>query len=343
MHSQISFDDRALSVGAPTRPFVAACVQAAPVYFDTAKTLEKVRSLAADAANKGAKVVLLPEAFVGGYPRGASFGAVLGSRTAEGRDQFGMYHAAAIDIPGPVVDILGAVARENSIHLVVGVIERDRGTLYCTVAFFDPTGAFLGKHRKLMPTAMERLVWGYGDGSTMPVFSTDVGRIGAVICWENYMPLMRTAMYGQGIQIYCAPTADQRPIWVTSMQHIAAEGRCFVLSTNQFAKRGDYPVDYVSNLPDDPEAIVCRGGACIVSPLGDLLAGPLWDREGVLTAEIDLREIPKAQYDFDPVGHYSRPDIFKLSVNRTAAAPVHYDEDPKRTPSFPFKECSRTE
>src|ERR1700743_2752001 len=148
MHSQTFFDDRTLSVGAPTRPSVAACVQAAPVFFNVAKTLEKVRSLAADAANKGAKIVLLPEAFVGGYPRGASFGAVVGARTAEGRDQFGMYHAAAIDLPGPATDTLGAIARECNVHLVIGVIERDRGTLYCTVAFFDPTGVFIGKHRK---------------------------------------------------------------------------------------------------------------------------------------------------------------------------------------------------
>jgi nitrilase len=326
MYSQPSFHDETLSARSEIEPFIVACVQATPVNFDTAKTMEKVRGLAADAARTGAKIVLLPEAFVGGYPRGATFGAVVGSRTPEGRDQFGMYYTAAIDIPGPVIATLGEIARESSVHLVVGVIERDRGTLYCTIAFFDPTGAFLGKHRKLMPTAAERLMWGYGDGSTMPVFNSSVGRIGAVICWENYMPLMRAAMYGQGIQLYCAPTADQRPTWVTSMQHIAAEGRCFVLSTNQFAKRSDYPGDYVSNLPDDPEAIVCRGGACIVSPLGQLLAGPLWDREGILTAEIDLREIPKAQYDFDAVGHYSRPDVFRLSVNRTAMAPVQYVE-----------------
>jgi nitrilase len=161
----------------------------------------------------------------------------------------------------------------------------------------------------------------------MPVFDSGVGRLGAVICWENYMPLMRTAMYGQGIQLYCAPTADQRPIWVTSMRHIAAEGRCFVLSTNQFARRGDYPTGYVSNMPADPQVIVCRGGACIVNPFGDLLAGPLWDREAILTAEVDLREIPRAQYDFDPVGHYSRPDVFTLSVNRTAKLPVRYEVD----------------
>jgi nitrilase len=327
MHANPFSEGRATSTRCGTEPFVAACVQAAPVNFDTEKTLEKVRSRAADAARMGAKIVLFPEAFIGGYPRGASFGAVVGSRTPEGRDQFRMYHAAAIDIPGPAIDILSGIARENSVYLVVGVIERERGTLYCTIVFFDPAGALLGKHRKLMPTAMERLVWGYGDGSTMPVFDSEVGRLGAVICWENYMPLMRTAMYGEGIQLYCAPTADQRPIWVTSMQHIASEGRCFVLSTNQFAKRGDYPAGYVSNMPDDPQAIVCRGGACIVSPFGDLLAGPLWDREGILTAEVDLREIPRAQYDFDPVGHYSRPDVFRLSVNRTAKLPVRYEVD----------------
>jgi nitrilase len=325
MHATELFNGRTISTRSAIEPFVAACVQAAPVNFDSAKTLEKVRELAADAAAMHAKVILFPEAFIGGYPRGASFGAAVGSRTPEGRDQFRLYHAAAIDIPGPAVELLGGIARDNGVYLVIGVIERDRGTLYCTIVFLDPGGKFLGKHRKLMPTAMERLVWGFGDGSTMPVFDSEVGRLGAVICWENYMPLMRTAMYGQGIQLYCAPTADQRPIWVTSMQHIAAEGRCFVLSTNQFAKRCDYPAEYVSNMPDDPQAIVCRGGACIVSPFGNLLAGPLWDKEGILTAEVDLREIPKAQYDFDPVGHYSRPDVFALSVNRMEKLPVRYE------------------
>lgn len=320
----------AASTSSAIEPFVAACVQAAPVSFDTEKTLNKVRALTVDAAHTGAKVILFPEAFVGGYPRGANFGAVLGSRTPEGRDQFRMYHAAAIDVPGPATAALGGIAQESNVYLVIGVIERDGGTLYCTTVFFDPTGAYLGKHRKLMPTAAERLVWGYGDGSTMPVFDTGVGKLGAVICWENYMPLMRTAMYGQGIQLYCAPTADQRPIWVTSMQHIAAEGRCFVLSTNQFAKRSDYPADFASNMPEAPDTIVCSGGACIVSPFGDLLAGPLWDEEGIIAAEIDLREIPKAQYDFDPVGHYSRPDVFKLSVNRTAQRSVQYQADDDR-------------
>lgn len=305
-------------------PYVAACVQAATVGFDTERTLVKLRDLTADAVRANARTVLFPEAFIGGYPRGASFGAVLGSRTPEGREQFGMYHAAAIDVPGPAVIELCAIAKSNNVQLSVGVIERDGGTLYCTVLFIDSSGRFLGKHRKLMPTAMERLIWGFGDGSTLPVFETDVGRVGAVICWENYMPLMRSAMYAQRIQLYMAPTADPRPIWVTSMQHIAAEGRCFVMSTNQFATRGDYPADYVSNLPDDPTAIVCRGGACIADPFGNLLAGPLWDREGIVTAEIDLREIPKALYDFDPVGHYSRPDVFSLTVDSSEKRAVRF-------------------
>lgn len=306
-------------------PYVAACIQAATVSFDIERTLDKLREFTFEAARAGAKIVLFPEAFLGGYPRGANFGAVLGSRTPEGREQFKMYHAAAVDVPGPVVSELASIARQNNIHLNTGIIERDGGTLYCTILSFDASGRFLGKHRKLMPTAMERLIWGFGDGSTMPVFETDVGRVGSVICWENYMPLMRSAMYAQRIQVYLAPTADPRPIWVASMQHIAAEGRCFVLSTNQFATRADYPPDYVSNLPDDPSVIVCRGGACIVDPFGNLLAGPLWDREGIVTAEIDLGEIPKALYDFDPVGHYSRPDVFSLSVDTSRKVSVRLE------------------
>ena len=298
------------------RPYTAACVQAAPVAFDLRRTLEKTRDLSADASQTGAKLILFPEAFISAYPRGTGFGAVIGARTDEGREQFRVYHASSIEVPGPAVDSLAMIAKQNKAHLVIGVIEREGGTLYCTVLFFSPAGEFLGKHRKLMPTGSERLVWGFGDGSTLPVYQTSVGRIGSVICWENYMPMMRAAMYAQQIQIYCAPTADGRPTWLPSMQHIALEGRCFVLSSNQFCKRSDYPENYVSSLPVDPEAIVSRGGSCIVDPLGNVLAGPLWDKEGVISAEIDLAAITRALYDFDPVGHYSRPDIFSLAVDK---------------------------
>ncbi|MEE4166375.1 MAG: nitrilase-related carbon-nitrogen hydrolase, partial [Desulfocapsaceae bacterium] len=189
-----------------------AVVQAASVFFNRQETLEKTARLTAEAASAGAELVVFPEAFISAYPRGMDFGAVVGARTDEGREVFRRYWASSVDVPGPDVDTLAAIAREHKVHLVIGVIERDGGTLYCTVLFFSPDG-YLGKHRKLMPTGSERLVWGFGDGSTLPVYDTPLGKIGAVICWENYMPLLRTAMYSKGIQIYCAPTADTRDSW----------------------------------------------------------------------------------------------------------------------------------
>jgi nitrilase len=210
---------------------------------------------------------------------------------------------------------------------VVGVIEREGGTLYCTVLFFGPDGAYLGKHRKLMPTGSERLVWGFGDGSTMPVFDTPLGRMGAVVCWENYMPLMRAAHYAKGIQIYLAPTADGRETWLSTMRHIAMEGRCFVLSCNQYALRSDYPADYVSELGEEPGKVASRGGSCIVSPLGEVLAGPDFDGETILTADIDLADIARGKFDFDAVGHYARPDVFQLVVNEKPTAAVVFERD----------------
>jgi nitrilase len=307
------------------KPYIAACVQAAPVAFDVARTLEKVRELAAGASRTRAKLIVFPEAFVSAYPRGANFGATVGARSMEGREQFRRYHAASIDVPGPAVDALAAVAKQNSVHLVIGVIERDGGTLYCTILTFADDGTLIGKRRKLMPTASERLVWGFGDGSTLSVYDTAIGRLGAVICWENYMPMLRAAMYAQRIQVYCAPTADGRQTWLPSMQHVALEGRCFVLSTNQFCRRRDYPADYVAELPKEPDAIVSRGGACIIDPFGNVLAGPLWDREGVITAEIDLNAVTRALFDFDPVGHYSRPDVFSLTVDSRSKPAVKFD------------------
>jgi nitrilase len=299
-----------------------AVVQAASVGFDRDATIQKARALVADAAANGAQLVLFPEVFVCGYPRGADFGTVVGSRTTAGREDFRRLWASAVDVPGPAVDALGQIARDHSVYLVIGVTERSGGTLYCSVLFFGPDGASLGKHRKLMPTAAERLIWGQGDGSTLPVFATDIGRIGAVICWENYMPLLRTAMYGKGIQIYCAPTADARDSWIATMRHIACEGRCFVLSANQFVRRSDFPADYRTCFGDDPETVLSRGGSCIVNPLGEILAGPDYDGETILYADLDLDEIARGQFDFDAVGHYARPDIFRLEVNESPMPPV---------------------
>jgi nitrilase len=202
--------------------------------------------------------------------------------------------------------------------MVVGVVERDGGTLYCTALFLSPDG-LLGKHRKVMPTGAERSVWGFGDGSTLPVIDTPLGRIGAVICWENYMPLLRMAMYAKGVQLWCAPTADGRETWLPTMRHIALEGRCFVLSCNQFTRRRDFPPDLPNDLAGGPDDVVSTGGSCIVGPLGQVLAGPAWDGEEILYADIELDEITRAKFDFDVTGHYARPDIFRLVV----------DEEPK--------------
>lgn len=305
--------------------FTAAVVQSSPVVFEPKATLAKVRALTADAAKQGAKLVVFPEAFVSAYPKGLDFGARVGLRTPQGRDDFRRYFASAIDVPGLATEQLSRTAKESGVHLVIGVIERDIGTLYCTVLFFGPDGAFLGKHRKLMPTAMERLIWGFGDGSTLPVLDTPLGKLGAVICWENYMPLLRMAMYAKGIQLYCAPTADDRDTWMATMQHVALEGRCFVLTACQYLRRADCPADYAAVQGGDPNTVIMRGGSAIVSPLGQLLAGPVFDQDAILTAEVDLGEIARGKYDFDVVGHYARPDVFRLHVNEKPAPPVVAD------------------
>ncbi|HWI83816.1 nitrilase-related carbon-nitrogen hydrolase [Ramlibacter sp.] len=304
-----------------------AVVQAAPVAFDTVATLDKVDAKTGEAAARGARLVLFPEAFIGGYPRGMAFGATVGNRSPEGRDQYRRYWEGAIDVPGAAAARLGEIAAKHAVYLTIGVIEREGGTLYCTVLFYAPDGGYLGKHRKLMPTGSERLIWGFGDGSTMPVFDTPLGKVGAVVCWENYMPLMRAAHYAKGVQLYLAPTADGRDTWLSTIRHIAMEGRCFVLSCNQFARRSDYPQGYQSELGDDPQQVASRGGSCIVSPLGEILAGPDYEGETVLVAEVDLADIARGKFDFDAVGHYARPDVFRLHVNEKPASPVVFEKE----------------
>jgi nitrilase len=290
-----------------------AVVQAGSILFDSAASLAKAERFIAEAAARGARLIVFPEAFIGGYPKGADFGARVGSRTPEGRKLFRRYFEGAIDVPGSATAQLGEAARAAGLWVVIGVIERDGGTLYCTALFFAPDGTLAGKHRKLMPTAMERLIWGFGDGTTLPVIDTGFGRLGAVICWENYMPLLRAHMYGKGIQLYCAPTVDDRESWQPTMRHIAIEGRCFVLSACQFVR------------PDGaPEAEWIRGGSVIVGPLGKVLAGPCYDGECILSAEIDIGEIAEGKFDLDAAGHYARPDVFHLEVTasrESSAAP----------------------
>jgi nitrilase len=278
-----------------------AVVQAGSVLYDLEASVAKAERLMAEAA--GARLVVFPEAFLGGYPKGQDFGARVGSRSPEGRKLFRRYFESAVDVPGPATERIGEEARAIGAWVVMGVVERDGGTLYCTALFFAPDGTLAGKHRKLMPTAMERLIWGFGDGSTLTALETGFGKVGAAICWENYMPLLRAAMYRKGVAFYCAPTVDDRETWPGTMRHIAIEGRCFVLSACQYSR------------PDGaPEAEHIRGGSLIVSPMGKVLAGPFDGGEGVLRAEVDPGEIAEGKFDLDTAGHYARPDVFRLEV-----------------------------
>jgi len=313
--------------------YTAAVVQAAPVLFDREATVDKAIGLIAEAAEHGASLVLFPEAFVPAYPRGLAFGSVVGSRTAAGRDLWQRYWNESVDVPGATTARIGEAAREHGVHVIIGVIEREGrygtpagGTLYCTTLYFGADGSLLGKHRKLKPTAAERIVWGEGDGSTLTAVDTELGTLGGLICWEHYMPLARVAMYGKGVQVWLAPTADSRDTWQSTMRHIAIEGRCWVLGCNQFVTKDLYPSDLpeLELLADQPETM-SRGGSVVVSPLGEVVAGPLWDEEGILYAEIDLAEVSRAKLDFDPVGHYARPDVFRLIVNEREKRAVEYE------------------
>lgn len=302
------------------RKIKVAVIQAASVLFDKTASTAKACDLIKEAGDKGSKIVLLPEAFIPAYPRGFTFGMKIGSRNDEGRALWKRYWENAIETSGPEVKKLGKAAKDAGVYLSIGVIERDGAsggeTLYCSMLYFSPKGVLMGKHRKLKPTGSERLIWGEGDGSTLPVFSTEFGKLGGLICWENYMPLARMAMYGQGVEIYLAPTADSRETWQATMRHIASEGRCFVLGCNQFVSKDMYPpeLETIEELADQPD-VMCSGGSVIVAPTGEVIAGPLWNEEGILYADLDLHEITKAKIDFDVVGHYARADIFQLKVN----------------------------
>jgi nitrilase len=268
--------------------------------------------------------MLFPEALIPGYPRGFGFGTVVGSRSDSGKKMWERYWRNSVEIPSEATNKIGETARNAQAYVAVGVVERDtessQGTLYCTLVYFGPDGKVLGKHRKLKPTASERLIWGEGDGSTMPVINTGTARIGGLICWENYMPLARMAMYQKGVEVYLAPTADARDSWQATLRHVALEGRCFVLGCNQFMTKSMYPADLVEaeNLSSLPE-ILCRGGSAVISPSGEYLAGPLFNKEEILLAELDLTELTRGKFDLDVTGHYARPDVFQLTVNERPA------------------------
>lgn len=303
-----------------------AVVQSASVPFDADASTTKAEKIVAEAASNGAKLVVFPEAFIGGYPKGTAFGAAIGFRTPRGRQEFARYSNGAISLDGPEVTRLVQASSEQNVSLVVGVIERAGDTLYCTALLISPEHGLVGNHRKLMPTGTERLVWGFGDGSTLDTMESPVGTVGSVICWENYMPLLRQAMYAKGVQIYCAPTADDRPTWQSTMTHIALEGRVFVLSACQYLTRDAFPDDHPMDFDPPNGDVLMRGGSVIIDPSGQVLAGPVFDEETILYANIDLEDKTEAHLDFDAVGHYARPDIFSLTVNSKSMDPVTFTD-----------------
>ena len=264
-------------------------IQDSPVFFNLEETVRKVEELAEKYAAEGCELLVFPESFIPGYPRGFDFGAVIGSRTPEGRGLYATYHRNSLDLEGEHLRRLEKLSKKLGVYLVIGATEKQKvnSSLYCSMLYISPDEGLLGVHRKIKPTGTERLVWAEADGSSLVSFDTSIGRLGGLICWENYMPLARMSMYRKGLDIYIAPTADAREQWTVTMRHIALEGRCFVLGCNQYFTRSMYPEHY-QKLVDPTEEEICPGGSLIVSPLGEIIEGPLFGSSGVLMAELDL-------------------------------------------------------
>ena len=239
----------------------------------TDEAIKRVAELARDAAEQQVELLVFPEALLGGYPRGATFGAVIGERSPAGREEFAAYSRQAVTFPGPELAEVASIAASHGLHMVVGFIEAAASSLYCATVTVDDSGAVIGSRRKVMPTGSERLVWAQGDGSTLRVAQTSLGRLATAICWENLMPALRMSLYAQGVEIWCAPTADAREVQLATLRHIAIEGRCFVLAATRSRRRRTCRRTFATTY-DDPDEVVCRGGSVIVDPFGDVLAGP---------------------------------------------------------------------
>jgi nitrilase len=295
-----------------------ACVQAEPVILDRARTIDKVARLTADAAARGARLVVFPETFVPAYPSSRWAKALAGWADPRAKAAFARLAREAVEVPGPDADRLGEIAHAHDVWLVTGVNERDPqrpGTLYNSVLYHAPDGRLAEHHRKLVPTNHERLIWGQGDGGGLRAFQTDLARIGGLICWENYMPLARFSVYESGVEIYIAPTADDDDAWQATLVHIARESRAFVVSPGHFQRASSYPADFP--LRDELEGVelLGRGGSAILAPDGTYVAGPVYDEERILVAELDPQRLYEERQRFDPAGHYNRPDVFRLRVH----------------------------
>ncbi len=294
-----------------------ACIQAEPAVLDRDATLDRVAGLTADAAGHGAELVVFPETFVSVYPSSVWARALAGWGDPRAKEAFVLLADSGVEVPGPAADRLGEIARENSVWLVVGVNELDprrSGTVYNALLYFDPDGQLALKHRKLVPTNHERLVWGPGDGGGLRAIETPLGRIGGLICWENYMPLARFSLYESGVEIYIASTADDSDAWQATLVHIARESRAFVLAPCHFQRASAYPADFPLRELLEGHDLIGRGGSAVLAPDGSYLAGPLYGEEGILYAELDPVRLREERQRFDPAGHYHRPDVLRLSV-----------------------------
>lgn len=294
-----------------------AVVQAAPVLFDKGACLEKTVELIREAAGRQAELIVFPELFIPGYPYGMTFGFTVGSRNEDGRQDWKVYYDQSILVPGEETRRIGEAARAAHAYVSIGVSERDgtSATLYNTNLFFSPEGELVGVHRKLKPTGAERVVWGDADRGFFPVADTPWGPMGSMICWESYMPLARAALYQKGVTLYISPNTNDNEEWQATIRHIAIEGHCYFINCDMFFTRDMYPKDLraqqeIGRLPD----VVCRGGSCVVDPFGHYVTEPVWDREAILYADLDMQQVPMSRMEFDACGHYARPDVLELKV-----------------------------
>jgi nitrilase len=291
-----------------------ACVQAEPVVLDREATLDKLAALTAEAVGAAAQLVVFPETFVPVYPSSLWARAFAGWADPRAKEVFARICANAVEVPGPAADRLAAIAREHGVWLVTGVNELDRGTLYNSLLYHAPDGSLALHHRKLVPTNHERLVWGQGDGRGLRAIETPLGRLGGLICWENYIPLARFALYESGLELYVASTADDGDAWQATLVHLALESRAFVIAPCHFQRASAYPDDFP--LADEIAGadLIGRGGSAILAPDGSYLAGPLYGEEGILYAELDPARLAAERQRFDPAGHYHRPELLRLTL-----------------------------
>ena len=316
--SRVGDAAREIKQNLPMEPIKVACNQVEPVVLDRDATLAKLADVAATATAEGARLLVFPEAFIPAYPSSAWAKAFAGWTDPRAKAAFAQLARESVEVPGPAADRLGAIAREHGVWLVTGVTEADParpGTLYNTLLYHAPDGRLAQRHRKLVPTNHERLVWGQGDGGGLRAFETDFGRLGGLICWENYMPLARFSLYESGVEVYVASTADDGDAWQATLVHIARESRAFVVAPSHFQRSAAYPEDFPLRELLDGHEVIGRGGSAILGPDGAYLAGPLYDEEGILYADLDPDRLLEERQRFDPAGHYHRPDVLQLTVN----------------------------